>query len=152
MRAASLQLSSLSPADDQELVRQSELQRELEILGKDGVCFVSALGSHLHMVLKDFQISLLLLGRYFIRSLSFCPKKVRKGTSHLCHTQTCFLTIPGQLRRKLIQDWGNEKRQNKKEKIGIFLFAYLFFFIVDHSFSVKLIFSGSCFCPSLGEN
>lgn len=53
MRAESLQLSSLSPADDQELVRQRDLQRELEILGKDGVCFVSALGSHLHIVIKE---------------------------------------------------------------------------------------------------
>lgn len=76
------------------------------------------------------------------------------------HSQTCFLKIPGQLKRKLIQDWGNEKKaeqdrekeQNRKKKIGIFLFAHLFIYIVDHSFSVKLVFSGSCFCPSLGEN
>lgn len=73
MRAVSLQLSYLSPDDDQELVKQSELQRELEILGKDDVCFVSALSSYLHMVIKE-EISRFLyswLGRYLTCSLSF---------------------------------------------------------------------------------
>lgn len=73
MRAVSLRLSYLSPDDDQELVRQSELQRELEILRKDDVCFVSAVSSHLHVVIKEEMSRFLYscLGRYLTRSLSF---------------------------------------------------------------------------------